>query len=170
MQIKDNNKNEDKIPEDEILTWEIEEYTYYERSKKWYAIAITTAFLMLLFSFWGANFLFSMVVIIIALIVILHDGRRPDLVPVIISDEGIQVGRKIYLYDELQNFSILYKPKSDIKNLYFEFKNSIRQRISVPLKNTDPLQIREYLLRYLPEDLDRTTLPLSETLARILKL
>lgn len=170
MQNKDNNAMDNKEKIGIKYSWEVEEYTYYERSKNWYIIAVTTALLLLLFSFLSGNFLFSMIVIIFSLIIILHDGRKPDMVLVELTSDGVQIGRKQVLFEELSNFSIVYKPKSDIKNLYFEYKNSLKQRISIPLKNVDPLQIRNFLLKYIPEDLERIGIPASEALAKILKL
>jgi len=92
------------------------------------------------------------------------------LVKISLTEEGIIVGRKFYDYDEFKNFSIVYKPKQETKSLYFEFNNSLRPRLSIPLKKMNPLLIRKNLLKYLPEDLDRTDRPLSEELGKLFKL
>jgi hypothetical protein len=111
-----------------------------------------------------------MIIIVISIIIILNDGQKPMTVNFSITDEGVMIGKKFYDYDELKNFSVIYKPRRDIKNLYFEFKNPIKQRLSIPLMDQDPLKIRKYLLKYLEEDLERTDPPLSENLARLFKL
>ncbi len=155
---------------DEIVGWETPEYEKHERTKLWYIMAITIALLLLLFTFLTANFLFAVIIIIAALVIILHDSREPDMVKVSLTDDGVIVGKKFYDYDELKNFSIVYKPRQDIKNLYFEFKSAVRPRLSIPLENMNPLPIRKDLLKYLEEDLDRTDQPLSESLAKLFKL
>ena len=68
------------------------------------------------------------------------------------------------------NFSVVYKPKQEIKNLYFEFQNSIKPRLSIPLNNINPINIREYLLKYLKEDLTRKNIPVSEELAKLFRI
>lgn len=150
--------------------WEIEEYTRHERTKQWYAIAISVALFLMLFSFLTGNFLFAVIIVITALVVILHDGSAPARVRVLLTSEGVSVGRKFYDYDEINDFTVIYKPQHGVKNIYFEFKSVLRHRLSVPLLMQDPLQIREFLLQYLEEDLDRTDQPLSEALAKIFKL
>jgi len=155
---------------DEIVGWETPEYEKHERTKLWYIIAIVTALLLLLFAFLTANFLFAVIIIIVSLVIILHDSREPDMIKVSLTDEGVIVGRKFYDYDELKNFSIVYKPRQDVKNLYFEFKSAIKPRLSIPLGDMNPLSIRKNLLKYLEEDLERTDQPLSESLAKIFKL
>ncbi len=155
---------------EKLFSWEVEEYERHERSKFWYIAAIAIALILLLFAFFTANILFAVIIVITSLVIILHDGQEPQKVQVSITDEGIVVGKKFYDYDEIKNFSVVYKPRQKVKNLYFEFKNLFKHRLSVPLKNNNPLPIRENLLKYLPEDLDRTDPPISEGLAKMLKL
>ncbi|MDO8260334.1 MAG: hypothetical protein Q7T50_02410 [Candidatus Magasanikbacteria bacterium] len=156
--------------EEETISWQVKEYDKHDRSKRWYIIAISLALALLMFAFFSGNFLFAVIIIIISLITILHDGQEPITLDVAITEEGVIVGKKFYDYDELESFSFVYKPSQGVKRLYFEFDNPIRPRLSFPLDNLDPLPIREYLLRYLPEDLERTDEPLSEGLGRIFKL
>ena len=155
---------------DEIIGWQVPEYEKHERSKSWYVIASIIGILLLIYSFWTANFLFAVIIIITSLIIIIHDGRDPDMVNFNITDEGIIIGRKFYDYDEIKDFAIVYKPKQGVKNLYFEFKNTIKHRLSVPIQDMNPLLIRENLLKYLKEDLERTDQSTSEGIAKVLKL
>lgn len=155
---------------DDIIAWDAPEYHKPLRGKNWYIGAIVTAILLLLFSFFTGNFLFAVIIIVATLIIILHDGHEPVSVDINLTTEGVAVGRKFYDYDELKNFAIVYKPNLGVKNLYFEFKNALRPRLSLPLDNMNPLPIRKILLKYLPEDLERTDQPLSEALAKFFRL
>ena len=51
-----------------------------------------------------------------------------------------------------------------------EFKTVLKHRLTIPLGNKDPLFVRNNLLKYLSEDLERTDEPMSESLARLFKL
>lgn len=155
---------------EEIMSWKVPEYEKHERSKGWYIIIIAIALLLLLYSLLTGNFLFAVIIIIAAIIIIIHDGSDPILVKISLTDEGVVVGRKFYDYDEFKDFSVIYKPRQEVKNLYFEFKNAIKPRLSIPLDKQNPLSIRENLLKYLPEDLERTDQPLSEGLGKLFKL
>jgi len=165
-----------------IMGWKVPEYDKHERSKNWYKIAIIVFVILIIFSFFSIqfspsfkinfspNFLFTAILVIGALVIIIHDGQEPLQVNFIITDEGVIVGKKFFPYDSIKDFSIVYKPKEKIKNLYFEFKNVVKPRLSIPLLNNNPLPIRENLLKYLPEDLERLDQPLSEALAKMFKL
>jgi len=154
----------------ELFSWSVPEYEKHERTKAWYIISIIATLILLFFAFFTYNFLFAVIIIIISLIIILHDGQNPQKVKFIITDEGLIIGRKFYDYDEIKDFAIIYKPRLDAKRLYFEFKNSLKHRLSISLENMNPLPIRETLLEYLEEDLERTDIPLSEALAKLFKL
>lgn len=154
----------------EIIVWLVPEYERHERTTGWYLIASIAAIALLIYCFFTANFLFAVIIIVTALVIILHHGREPERVKFGLTDEGIVIGKKFYDYDEIKDFAIVYKPRIEVKRLYFEFKNALRHRLSIPLENMNPLKIRETLLKYLKEDLERTDQPLSEGLAKLFKL
>lgn len=182
MSIKNMNENAPKTNFGrEIITWKVPEYEKYERTPRWYFWAIAITLLLLFFASFNIgifppsikfspNFLFPIIVILAAIVIITHDGQDPLMVNVSLVEEGIIVGKKFYDYDEFKDFSVIYKPSQDLKSLYLEFKNPIRPRLSVSLENVNPLQIRENLLKYISENLERTDRPLSEALAKIFKL
>lgn len=156
--------------DDEVITWEVPEYDKHERSRRWYLVAAAIGILLLAYAVFTKNYLFAGIIILGAAVVIMFDGKEPDKVRVGLTDEGVEIGKKFFDYDEIKNFSIVYKPKLGVKNLYFEFKNALKQRLSIPLLDRDPIFIRQKLLKYLMEDLERTDQPLSEGLAKLFKL
>ncbi len=101
---------------------------------------------------------------------IINDSRPALMVDFEIGPEGIKIGQKFYDYDELKNFTVLYKPRESVKSLYFEFKNSMHPRLAIPLRRMEALTVRNLLVKYLDENLDRTEIPLSEQLTKLLKL
>jgi hypothetical protein len=155
---------------DEVFTWPVPEFEKHERPKGWYIGGTALGAIFIIYAIFTSNFLFAVIIIIGALVLIMNDGREPHKVKFSITDEGLIIGKKFIDFDELKNFSVVYKPRQNVKNLYFEFKNSLKYRLSIPLQDMNPLPIREYLLKYLTEDLERTDQPLSEGLAKLFKL
>lgn len=152
------------------ITWHVPEYEKHERDRRWYILAGLVVVLLMIYAFWTKNFLFMGIILLGSFILALNESQEAPQVEIALTDEGVVVGRKFYDYDQLKNFGIVYKPNINAKNLYFEFKSPVKQRLSIPLMEQDPLAIRKELLKYLPEDLERTNRPLSENLSRLLKL
>jgi hypothetical protein len=172
------------MPQDtsKYLRWSVPEYKRQERGRNWYIIASIFILLCLFFSFFGfdgwhliflgvgSNFLFAIIIIISSIIILINDSRPPLMVNVELGPDGVTVGRKFYDYDEFRNFTVLYKPKQSLKNLYLEFKSNLQPRLSIPLRRLDALTVHQFLIRYLDEDTERTDMPLSEQLTKLLKL
>ncbi len=166
----------------QYIRWQVPEYTIPKRDKRWYLSAGALAFIILFFCFFtirnwqltflgaSSNFLFALFIIVAIIILIINEGRPPLLVTVELGPEGIKIGSRFYDYDRISNFVVLYKPKQSLKSLYLEFKNSIQPRVSLPLRRLDALEVRNFLARYLDENKERTEMPLSERLTKLLKL
>ena len=165
-----------------FIQWQVQEYKKPERGRTWYILAGLFVLICLFFSFFNisawkivflgsnSNFLFALIIMISIVIMIIHDGQEPQMVTIKLGPEGIQIGRRFYNYDEIKTFCVLYKPRQSVKNLYLEFNNKMMPRLHIPLRRQDPLTVRNYLVRYLNEDLDRISPPLSEELTKLFKL
>ena len=153
-----------------IVSWEIEEYERHERGFSWYFIAGLINIFFIWYAFQTNNFLLTVIVIMSSFVIILHDSGEPTEIGFSITYDGIVLGENFYDFDEIKNFAIVYKPNQELKRLYFEFKTPMRNRLSIPLYSEDPLIIRENLLKYLVEDLERKDEPLSEVFSRSFKI
>lgn len=189
---EEKNSARDIESEDDIIAWDVPEYQGEKKDKRWYIIASIFGLAFLVYAIFTSNLIFAIIIIFAAMLVIMLDGEPAKTMSVEISDEGIRVGKEFYDYNQIDNFSIVYRPKEEVKNLYLEFKrfvrptlpdneprryewllwlaNFARTRLSLPLLDMNPLLIRKNLLKYLKEDVDRIDIPLSEQLARFFKL
>ncbi len=154
----------------ELLSWDLVEYEKRQNSKKWSFFAMVVVSILLLYAIVTSNFLFALFIVIASIVIIMNENKESILLKFSIVEDGIILGDRFYEYARFNDFSIIYKPKENVKQLYFEFKNSLKQRLSIPLYDINPIVVRKELKNYLIEDLDRTNLPLSEQLSRILRL
>jgi hypothetical protein len=152
------------------LSWDVPEYEQHVRDRKWYIIAALIGLALIAYAIFTHNYLFALIIVIIAFIIISRDNQAPMKVRFTIEDGGIRLGQKFYEYDKFKNFSVVFRPQDDIRNLYINFNNSVRPHLSIPLKGNDPMLVRSQLLRYMKEDLSRNDAPLSEGLGKMLKL
>ena len=157
------------MPNTKLVSWNIPEYVKHERGRRWYVIALLVLGTLLVYSFFTANFLFALILIIAAITIVLHDKHDPTELEFAITEDGIVLGNQFYEYKKFSSFWIFYQPDQN-KMLFLEFKNRLRPRLPIPLLNKNPLHLRNILLKYLEEDLAKENEPISEQLSRILKL
>ena len=189
---QDYSPTEDIKSETDVISWQIPEYQGSQKTKMWYAIYSLVAVALLVYAFFTQDFIFAIIIIFAAVLIVIFDGGQPGKLDVILSDQGVAVGKEFYGYDQIRSFFIIYEPDAGIKNLYLEFNrfarpslpdiepghyswlfwlvNFARTRFAVPLENMNPIIIRRNLLKYVKENLDRTTVPLSEQLTKLFRL
>ena len=152
-----------------LMEWEFDEFEKNHRGWVWYLVAAIVGGFLLVYSIWVGNYIFGVLIVLIAFIYFLYDVHDAPKVRFAITTAGIKVGRKFFKYRDLHDFWIVYHP-GEVTNLYFKPSTLTVGIISIPFVKEDPLQIRELLLHYLPESEHEDDEPLSETIGRVLKL
>ncbi len=151
------------------LRWQFREFKKITRSRRWWIMAGLITAALLIYALMSGNFLFALIIIIGAALFINETKRSPRQIDCRLTSTGVIVGKKFWRWSELRDFWIAYHPP-EITNLYINPKNLIDPRLSLPLEKTNPLKVREYLQRFMQEDLSREDEPTSEALAKLLKL
>lgn len=166
------------------INWEIPEFNIPKRSRNWYIAVSIIGVLLIFFSFFKLtifpftltfrssdnNFLFAIIILLSFWVMYIIEKKGPRTIEVELNGEGFVLEDKLYEYDQFKDFCVLYKPNKNLKNLYLNFNSGAKFRISVPLGDLDPLEVRNFLIKYLDEDLERTEPPVSEQLSKLLKL
>ncbi|MFA4942667.1 MAG: hypothetical protein WC564_03470 [Patescibacteria group bacterium] len=167
---KKNAQNQGSKDTPKNIQWNIPEYEKHEKKRSWYIIAAIIALALIAYAIFTRNYLFALIIVIVAFIIITRDGQEPLVVTFSLESTGVRVGQRFYNYETFKDFSVVFRPQDNIRGLYLNFKNTMRPHLSIPLKESNPIEVRNYLLRFLKEDLGRNDAPLSEGLSKVLKL
>ncbi len=151
------------------LSWTFPEYTVPARKKGWYFTATLIFLVIFAYAILTANFLFGLIAVIIAIIIFLFQQKKPLAVQFSLHPKGVSLNNKDYSFKEFKKFWLLYEPPA-VKNLYLDFKSALKPTLVIPLQNQNPVNIRQFLKQHLEEDLEKENEPLTETLARVLKI
>lgn len=160
------------IPKGKTLhSWEVPEYQKYQRGKLWYILFGVFGLALIVYAVVTLNFLFALIVLICALVLIISTMREPGMIEVWITETGLVVGQRFIPYRSIAHFAIVYDPP-EVKNIYLEFKNGFfDSRASIPLEDENPLLIRDLLIQArVKENLDHSDEPFLDLLGRVLKL
>ncbi|MBU0613502.1 hypothetical protein KKB10_05860 [Patescibacteria group bacterium] len=152
-----------------ILQWKFPEYEEHVRGFVWYIVTGIISISLLIYAIIVSNFLFAIIIVIVDLIILIQINRKPDLIDFKITDEGVVIGTSFTPYKNISNFWIIYNPPK-VKTLYINYKATIRPDITIPLENKNPLRVREVLLQYIEEDLEKEEESNSEQIRKFLKL
>lgn len=152
-----------------IFEWLVNEFEQHVRTRRWYIVASIIAVALVVYAVVSTNYLFAMVIVLFGIVLYLHAMQEPLQVYFAITETGIILGKKYYRFSELADFWFIYNPP-EVKNMYFTLNNILKHRLQVPLMDYDPRPIRDYLNQFLSENVDQEEEPLSDRMARLLKL
>lgn len=153
------------------LAWEAAEFVTHEKGWSWILYIWAAALALSALTIWlnGLNFtgVLSGAVIVLAALALSVQGRaKPKIIRVNIDQDGILAGGRVYQWEELTGFWIVYEQLNQA--LYLETKRKFLPVISIQLAKIDPEQVRAILLAHLPEHVDRAE-EFSDRLSRIIK-
>ncbi|MFA5188480.1 MAG: hypothetical protein WC460_03915 [Patescibacteria group bacterium] len=173
MAAEISNDNNELQPQDNdfgevLFQWTIPEYIAHERSLIWYLIMIGLALILIIYSIFTANFLFALIIIVAIFIVFLKSYSQPKELTFQITDQGLILGTQFFPYSRINKFYIIYKPPT-VKKIFFDLKG-LSPDLSVWLDEMNPLEVRETLLEFLQEDLEKERQTIDDILDTLLKL
>lgn len=158
-------ENRDAKPKEVLMSWQAREYHQYELDPYKMGVLVLVAIALIIYAVVTANYLFALIVIMVMVVLQIFGKKEPTTINVSMNKEGIEVGDKVFTFeDDLKSFWVLYNPPN-VKTLNFDRQQAILPNIAVQLEEQNPLKIREMLLRYLPEDMEKEE-HFSERMAR----
>ncbi len=152
-----------------FYSWHFPEFEKQVRSSAWYISVAVLTLIFLFLAFLDNNFLFAVIIVMAVVIIFLQSGKEPQDLKIEITEGGVKIEDKIYPYKDINKFFIIYEPPQ-ISNLYLDLKSNLKPRVTIPLMNQNPVNIRDTLLLFLDEDVEKNDEPASDYLTRVLKL
>jgi len=132
------------------ISWKALEYKRKEKTADWYWAVILISLAMVVTSFILHNVLFAILIIISTGILMSFSMTPPKTVAISINQKGLIVGKEMYPFATLDAFWVESADGEDQKIL-LKSKKLIMPLIAIPLEEHHHLDVREFLLNYLPE-------------------
>lgn len=153
---------------DVLLEWKFPEVPTYRRGRRWYFAMAAFGVATIAWSIYDRNPMFAIIILLFLAIVFFQSRQTAKTLTARVREDGIEIGRNFYDYDDVRNFWIIYRPPA--KALYMRFKSAFRPILGISLEDVDPAKLRKVLVKYLSEDLDQEEEPASDAYGRLFKL
>jgi|SRR3989344_8675495 len=140
-------------------------HPYQQKSNKSAALTIAICFILigLAYIYFQENILTAVFFFLVSLIIFLFIFKEKRLVSWEITRHGVVIDNSFFPYRDLKSFWIEYQP-GYTKEVSLKSKKWYRGYFKIPLNQENPLEIREHLLEFLPEERHEDTL--IETISR----
>jgi len=133
------------------ISWKALEYKRKEKTADWYWAVILIALAIVVASFFTHNALFAILIIISTVILLSFSITAPRMVEISINQKGITVEKEMYPFATLESFWVESQDEENQKIL-LKSKKLLMPLITIPLEEHHHLDVREFLLQYLPEE------------------
>lgn len=134
-----------------LYTWEAKEYEQLVRPQSWYIGVFIFFFAMVAYALFEDNLLMGILFILFGLAIYLFEKKQPRTFNFQVTPDGVIVHTHLYEFDSLDSFWIFYEP-SGKKTLSLKSKKKYLPFIHIPIGQTNPVELRQVLLDYLPEE------------------
>lgn len=135
---------------EEVFGWIAPQYIKHERGVYWYLVAGLAAVILAIWGLFNDAWTFSLVIIVFCAVYYLHHFEHPHDVTISITEMGIRIGKKAIPFRNIRAFWIYYLP-GHVETLNLLTTDSLFPEISIQLNGQNPVPLRNYLLKQIPE-------------------
>lgn len=152
-----------------IYEWVVEDRRTHERGWIWYLMASLVGVALITSAIVTQNFLFAILILLFAFIILLQGIIPIKKVQVGVTNPGMLVGNENFPWRNFRSFFIIYNPPY-VNRLYLE-KRDKKGYVGLELNDElDPYELREIMLNFLPENIDKDDEELIDMVRRIFKI
>lgn len=146
MEQKQEIKQQTRI---EPISWEAKEFDVPKRSIEWYIIISIILIALLVYTIYISYWILSAVIVVVSVVLYLVGSLKPRTMKYLINEAGIQIGDKVFSYDQLKTFWFSRSEDGIKLNLISTFH--LMPVISIYVTKELENKIRETLIKVLPE-------------------
>ncbi len=133
--------------------WQGHEYAIEDRSADWYwalgIVATGAAITAVLFG----NVLFALVIALGTAAIALEAAKQPALHQFALSEHGIQIGSRIYPFENILSFSFVeYLDETLPPALSIKTTSIFAPHLMIPITDVDPIAIFDFLETHVPHE------------------
>ncbi len=132
------------------ISWKALEYKRKDKTADWYWAVGLISLSIVIISFFTHNALFAILIIISTITLLSFSVTAPKVINISINQKGLSVEKELYPFVSLESFWVESVDEKNQKIL-LKSKKLIMPLIAIPLEEHHHLDVREFLLQYLPE-------------------
>ena len=133
------------------VEWEALEYEHIPKEKNWFIAGGIVAGALVIFALITQNWFFAVFMVLASFVVFIYAVRPPKHISAAVLSGGVRFNHRLFDFDDLRSFWIFYEP-GGMKELSLESRKTIMPHIRIPLGDTDPVEVRSILTRFIPEE------------------
>ena len=145
---------ETKSKQAKELSWEAPEFVHYPKSLTWFVVLFVIGVALIIFFVFKKDFVTALLFLLLLMLAYFFSGQKPKTIKIKLNFRGVELNDMKIPFDQIKSFWVVYDPP-EIKTLNFETTAYINRYFTIQINDQNPVELREFLLEHLPEELDR---------------
>jgi hypothetical protein len=142
------------VSEKVLFSWNGPSFMQSEKTTRWYLMAGLVILGIIGYSAWQKDwFVIGVAIIVSAILFWYTHAMVPQDVNYRLTPMGVYVDEKFYPFSEMHSFWMVYN--QSVKSLYIVFRKKYLPALVINIEKLDPLVLKGYLLKKLPEQESR---------------
>ncbi len=142
---------EKPFPKNTLMHWQAPDYEpTFRRDDRWYKYISLVIAAIVGYAVYMNSPIMAITFILIGLVGYLYLKKEPEIWDFFITKKGVVAGKELYAFEDIDSFWIFYEP-GETKVISLHNKKSMFPFVHIPVHDQDPVQIREILLKFIPE-------------------
>jgi len=133
-----------------MISWTGPEYIYREKGPEWYWAVVIINAGIIISAILLNNYIFAVFILLATFTLIIFASKRPKNIEIKINEQGILCDKYFYPWSSLESFWI--EENVDHQKIILKSKKILMPYISLPIRQDDILNVREFLRNYLTEE------------------
>ena len=132
------------------ISWRALEYKRKEKTADWYWAVILISLAMVVTAFIMHDVFFAILIIISTAILVSFSIIAPRTIQININQKGVTLEKERYPFATLDSFWV-ENADEDNQKIILRSKKLLMPLVIIPIEEHSHLDVREFLLKYLPE-------------------
>ena len=137
--------------------WQAPEFEKKEKTKSWFILPAIITIILGVIALIAENTLFLIFIILAFFTFYIYANKEPRIIKFKINEKGMELDGRLHDFDTLRSFWLFYNPPEE-KEISFRSKKTFFPYLRIPLADQNPNEIREFLLKFLPEKRHRESM------------
>ncbi len=150
-----------------LIAWEGPEFENVSHDTQWYMALAVILLLIIIYAVIINSPLMAITFILIGVVAYIQIQKEPRHLVFSVTSIGILVGDELFSFDDIESFWIFYTPPHTYV-LSLAMRNRLLPHVRIPLHGVDPVELREILIEFIPEE--RQEMGLIDTIERLFHL
>jgi len=127
------------------IEWSVYEFEYHKKDQRWFLIFWIISGGVFFSSIILGNIFGAAMLVLFSIIIYMYTTKEPEIIKCKISREGVIFNERLFPFNSISSFWIFYE--NDIKKLIIISNYKVMPKITIPLGDANPVEIRELLIK-----------------------